>query len=145
MINLFSACETMQPQTPPDPTPNFFQVTWQVPRHYWWMSSRTHCNSESEKLVLNHRTTIGTLLRHLCHFCAIFMVNMWKRIPQRLRGVILLHFGLVTFRFHYGRTPKPLMIMIFGFLDVSMTPKTNMIYLWRHQKISNNVRQILNP
>ena len=30
-----------------------------------------------------------------------------------------------------------------GFLDVSMAPKTNIIYLWRHQDTSNNSR--INP
>ena len=61
-----------------------------------------------------------------------------------LRTIILSHFGLVTFGFHYGRTPKPIMFMIFGFLDVSMTPKTNMIYRWRHKRIQNNSRKIPN-
>ena len=32
--------------------------------------------------------------------------------------------------------------MISGFLDVSLSPKTNMIYLWRHQDTQNNPRKI---
>ena len=35
------------------------------------------------------------------------------------------------------------MFMICGFLDVSMTPETNIIYLWRHQIFPNNSR--INP
>ena len=31
------------------------------------------------------------------------MVRLWRRYDQRLRSIILLHFGLVTFRFGYGR------------------------------------------
>ena len=31
--------------------------------------------------------------------------------------------------------------MFAGFLDVSLTPQTNMIYLWRHQETSNNPRK----
>ena len=58
---------------------------------------------------------------------------------------MLLHFGFVTFRFHYGRTRKPVIFMIFGFWDASTTPKTNIIYLWRHQDTSTNTRKIPNP
>ena len=32
------------------------------------------------------------------------MVNKWKTIAYKLRRIILLHFGLVTFRFAYWRT-----------------------------------------
>ena len=37
---------------------------------------------------------------------AIFMVNTGKRIAGKLCRIILLHFGLVTFRFHYWKTLK---------------------------------------
>ena len=63
-----------------------------------------------------------------------------KRIAIKLRRISLLHFVLVTFRFHYGESRKPLIFMISGFSDVSMTHKTNIIYLWRHQDTSNDSR-----
>ena len=53
------------------------------------------------------------------------MVNLGKRYGQKLRRIILRHFGLATSRFHYGRTIKPLIFMISGFSDVSMIRKTN--------------------
>ena len=34
--------------------------------------------------------------------------------------------------------------MISGFLDVSMSPKTNLIYLWRYQDTSNDLRKAPN-
>ena len=43
-----------------------------------------------------------------------------KRIAQKLRRIILLHIGLVTFRIHYWKTRKPVI-----FMDVTMTPQTN--------------------
>ena len=47
---------------------------------------------------------------------AIFIVILWKRAAQKLRRIILLHLGLVTFRFHYGRPLTPYMhdFQIFG-------------------------------
>ena len=60
------------------------------------------------------------------HLWAICVVNWWKRNGQKLRRIILLHFGLVTSRFGYGRT---LILMIWGFSDVPLSPKTNIIYL----------------
>ena len=64
-----------------------------------------------------------------------------KSIAGKLRRNILLHFGLVTFRFHYGRDRKPVIFMISGFSGVSLTPQTNTIYLWRHQDTSNNPKK----
>ena len=82
------------------------------------------------------------LLRHcwsfVGHFCCKYME---QNTPQKLRRIRLLHCGLVTFRFHHGRDRKPLMFETSGFLNVSMTPKTNIIYLWRHQMIPNNYRK----
>ena len=45
----------------------------------------------------------------------ISVVNIWERIAKKLCIIILLRFGLVTFRFHYRRTRKPLTFMIWGF------------------------------
>ena len=58
---------------------------------------------------------------------AIFTVNFKKRIAQKLRRIILLHFGLPTFGCHSGKTQKPFIFMIFGFWDMFMTPKTNLL------------------
>ena len=48
-----------------------------------------------------------------------------ERIARKLRRIILLQFGLVTFRLHYRRILKPLIFMISGFSDVFLIPKTN--------------------
>ena len=71
----------------------------------------------------------------------IFMVNLRKRYGQKLRRIILLHFWLITFRFGDGRDRKPLMVMISGFSDVSPSPKTNIICLWRPQDTLTNPRE----
>ena len=72
---------------------------------------------------------------------AIFIVNFEKRVAQKLRRIILLHFGLVTFRIHFGRTRKPLVFVILDLVDMSMAPKTNYLKLWRHQITPNNPRK----
>ena len=63
----------------------------------------------------------------------IVMRNIIRRIGQQLRIIILLHFGLVVFRFHYWKTLKPFIFIIFGFSDVSMSPETNMFDFWGPQ------------
>ena len=68
---------------------------------------------------------------------SIFIVSSLKRITRKLRRNILLHFGLITFRFHYWKALKPLIFMISDLVDVSMTPKTNIICLWKHLDTSN--------
>ena len=71
-----------------------------------------------------------------------FIVNIIQRLAKTLGIIILLHFGLATVRFHFGKTRKLIIFMIWGFSDVSMTPKTNAFYIWRHQYIPNNSRTI---
>ena len=51
---------------------------------------------------------------------------------------------LATFRFRYRRIRIPIIFMIWGFSYLSMTPKTNIIYLWKHQKTPNIDTQIPN-
>ena len=68
----------------------------------------------------------------------IVMVNIMERIARKLRRIILLRFGLVTFRFHYWKTFKPLICMISGFSGVFLSPQTNYVYLWRHQDTLTN-------
>ena len=69
------------------------------------------------------------------HFCAIFVVNMIERIAPKTRSIILLHFGLVTFRIHYAKTEKrkPITSMIVG-CRVHDFPNQH-FHLWRHQDI----------
>ena len=55
----------------------------------------------------------------------IFIVNIEKRIARKLSRIILLHFGLVAFRFHFGRTRKFSFSWFADLADVTMTPKAN--------------------
>ena len=76
------------------------------------------------------------------HFQTMFLVNAWKRYGQKLHSIIMLQFEFVTLRFAYGRDRKPIISMISAFSDVSLSPKTNFIYLWRPQDTSNNSRKL---
>ena len=69
----------------------------------------------------------------VCDFVGIFKVNLWKSYALKLRGNILLQFELITCRFAYMRNLNPRISMILGFTDVSLSPKTNIIYLWAPQ------------
>ena len=53
--------------------------------------------------------------------------------------IFLLH--LATFRLHYWKTLKPLIFMISGFSDVSLSPITIYVYHGRDQKPPNNSRK----
>ena len=59
---------------------------------------------------------------------ADFMEQLLKRYAQKLRRIILRQFELITFRFAHGRTLKPPIPMISGFLDVSLRPQTNYVF-----------------
>ena len=45
---------------------------------------------------------------------AIFVVHVNQSIARKLRRLILLHFWLVTCRFHFGKTRKPLICLFSG-------------------------------
>ena len=45
---------------------------------------------------------------------SIFNVNIIRRIAQKFRRIMLLHFGLVTFRIQIGKTRKHVIFMFFG-------------------------------
>ena len=45
---------------------------------------------------------------------AILIFNLNKRVAQSSVVLILLHFGLVTFNFHFPKAPKVINFMIFG-------------------------------
>ena len=55
----------------------------------------------------------------------IFTVNIIERLAQKLRRSILLHSGLITFRFNFGKPGRPHFSWFSDLVDVSMTPKTN--------------------
>ena len=78
---------------------------------------------------------------------AIFTVTFANRVARKFRRIILLYFGLITFRFHFGKAWKPFVFMIFGFLDVFMTPP-NQFFLTLEtpgllKKQQKNCREIL--
>ena len=59
---------------------------------------------------------------------AIFIVNMIQRIAQKLSIIILLHFGLVTLGSFLGELENLSSSRFSDLVDVSMTPKTNIIF-----------------
>ena len=42
------------------------------------------------------------------------IVNLKKRLAQKVRRIILLHLGRVTFRIHFGKARKVITFMLFG-------------------------------
>ena len=63
---------------------------------------------------------------------AIFL-NLKKRWAQKLCRIILLHFGLVTFRIHFKTTRRLRIFMFSDLVGLTMTPQTNYIWFWGHQ------------
>ena len=43
-----------------------------------------------------------------------FLVSSNTRMARKLRRIILLHFGLVTFNFHFPKFPHIFIFMVFG-------------------------------
>ena len=80
------------------------------------------CDIRIARIIENPRKHIKGILYYVW---VIFIVNIMKRIGQKLRIIILLHFGLITFRFHYRRSRTTLIFMILKFSDASMTPQTS--------------------
>ena len=72
---------------------------------------------------------------------AISTVNFKKMFARRLRIIILLHLGLITFRIHFWKTRKTLISSFSDLADVTMTPETNYIRFGQHQDTSNNTRK----
>ena len=73
--------------------------------------------------------------------------NFTLRIAQKLCRITLLHLGLVTCRFHFGRTREtenPSCAWFSDLVDVSMTPRTNYLYLRTHQIRKLNSRKLPN-
>ena len=66
---------------------------------------------------------------------AIFNVNFDKRVAQKLRRIIMLHFGLVTFRLHFGKTWKVFFFMIA--VERVHVSQNHFVELLIHQMIPN--------
>ena len=92
--------------------------------------------SEHSLVVLKHFRSFteyhgGTRRFYIFEDFETFCVAiLWKRYASKLRCIILLHFELITFRFAYMRTLKPLLSMISGHLDVSLSPKPISFIFW---------------
>ena len=63
-------------------------------------------------------------------------VSLWKRYGRQLRRFILFHSGLITLRFHNGKTG--IISMPLGFSNVSLSPRANLIFIFGGQDISTN-------
>ena len=64
-----------------------------------------------------------------------------KSLAQKLRRIILLRFGLVTFRIQFRKTLKLSCSWFSDLVDVTMTPTANIINLWRRQDTPDNSRK----
>ena len=53
-------------------------------------------------------------------------LNCKKRVAQKLRMIIMFHFGLVAFKFHFLK-PKPIIVMVFGPSECGHDPKNRYI------------------
>ena len=84
---------------------------------------------------------IGKIFEEDCHFWSNCVETLRKRYGQKLRRIILLHLGLVFFRFAYGRDRNPLKSKLSGLPDVSLSSNTIYFYLLRLQEISNDSRK----
>ena len=70
----------------------------------------------------------------------LHIVNSRKIIARKLRIIIPLHFGLVTFKINFRKTIKPFISIVFGPTEGDHL-ETNIIHLWRHQDPPNNSRK----
>ena len=64
---------------------------------------------------------------------SVFTLNFEFRNGQKLRRIILLHFGQATFTFHSPEILNGFMLMLFGTSGRSMTPRSHYSWLWTHQ------------
>ena len=72
-----------------------------------------------------------------------YIVFFCARIAQKLRQIILSHFELVTFKFHFWvKLEGPSCSWFSDLVKVTMTPETNVICLWRRQDTLNNPRTL---
>ena len=94
-----------------------------------------------ETWLENHMKIMRKYESIFARFWTIFMVHIWNRYAPKLFRIILLHFGLITFRIHLKKTRNSSFPWFSDVLNVSMTPQTNIIYLWRHHDTPNNSRE----
>ena len=80
------------------------------------------------------------LLRLLKHLYGKFTEKIGLKAP----GNYSASFWSYNFSLCSWERPKNLISMIPGFVDASMSPKTNMIHRWRHQDTLNNPRKCKN-
>ena len=99
--------------TPPPTLPNLSASHLRVPNpaHHmkWLMSLRTtyqHLAEIWKSSPLKNPGKSGKIqdLGSGAVWGAISTRNFLKKLAQKLRRIILLHFGLRTFRFHFGKT-----------------------------------------
>ena len=76
----------------------------------------------------------------LCILFVISMAHIWKKLARKLHRIILFHFGLVTFRIHFGKDRAVIILMVFGPSGRDHDSQTNYSYLWRHQDTPKNPR-----
>ena len=68
----------------------------------------------------------------------ILTVNIITRLTEKFRIMILLHFGLVTFKIHEWTIRK---LCFLGLANVTVTPQTNYSVRWKHQDIFNKIKE----
>ena len=74
------------------------------------------------------------------HYKPLFKDNL-----KKLLRISLLHFGLVTSKFHLRKTRKPLICMVFGPGGRDHDSQINYFKLRRHQDSSNNSKRTPEP
>ena len=76
----------------------------------------------------------------LGNFYGTYMENIWTKAPSNYSG----SFWSYNFSICLWENTQTLISMISGLLDVSLSPKTNYVYLRRPQDTSNNLINNLN-
>ena len=84
----------------------------------------------------NHRKIIRTNIGKR----SAIMVNLWKRYGQKLRG-ITGPCGSYNFSICLWENPRSPICMISGCSGVSLSPTSNIIYLWKPRHTSKNLRK----
>ena len=96
------------------------QRTKKGPRCEWsitkGMHAMKHCAREKKTISSENLGNLGKSNKiRMWGVCGVlFTVNFDKRVAQKLRRIILLRFGLISFRFHFGNTRKSCIFFVFG-------------------------------
>ena len=86
---------------------------------------------------------MGNILENIWHVLGNCYGELIQKYDQKLCSIILLHSGLESFRCVYGRDRKLLMLMISGFMDVSLSPKP--ILFFRDSRRLQQIQETRNP